>query len=224
MIKLEDVSKNIKDRIVLDHINFTFEDGKVYGLKGINGSGKTMLMRLIAGLIFPSDGKIFVSEKELGRDISFPESIGLLLENPVFLDRYTGLENLKLLAELSGSVDVEKLKQILIKVGLDPDDKRKYRKYSLGMKQRLGIAAAIMDEPSILLLDEPINALDEDGVELFTKIMNEEKERGTLVILSCHEEMRLREYSDVIVFMKDGKIVDVEGAKYWRGYEREEIT
>lgn len=213
MIKLEDVSKNIKDRIVLDHINFTFEDGKVYGLKGINGSGKTMLMRLIAGLIFPSDGKIFVSEKELGRDISFPESIGLLLENPVFLDRYTGLENLKLLAELSGSVDVEKLKQILIKVGLEPDDKRKYRKYSLGMKQRLGIAAAIMDEPSILLLDEPINALDEDGVELFTKIMNEEKERGTLVILSCHEEMRLREYSDVIVFMKDGKIVDVEGAK-----------
>lgn len=213
MIKLEDVSKNIKDRIVLDHINFTFEDGKVYGLKGINGSGKTMLMRLIAGLIFPSDGKIFVSEKELGRDISFPESIGLLLENPVFLDRYTGVENLKLLAELSGSVDVEKLKQILIKVGLDPDDKRKYRKYSLGMKQRLGIAAAIMDEPSILLLDEPINALDEDGVELFTKIMNEEKERGTLVILSCHEEMRLREYSDVIVFMKDGKIVDVEGAK-----------
>ncbi len=213
MIKLEDVSKNIKDRIVLDHINFTFEDGKVYGLKGINGSGKTMLMRLIAGLIFPSDGKIFVSEKELGRDISFPESIGLLLENPVFLDRYTGLENLKLLAELSGSVDVEKLKHILIKVGLDPDDKRKYRKYSLGMKQRLGIAAAIMDEPSILLLDEPINALDEDGVELFTKIMNEEKERGTLVILSCHEEMRLREYSDVIVFMKDGKIVDVEGAK-----------
>ena len=213
MIKLEDVSKNIKDRIVLDHINFTFEDGKVYGLKGINGSGETMLMRLIAGLIFPSDGKIFVSEKELGRDISFPESIGLLLENPVFLDRYTGLENLKLLAELSGSVDVEKLKQILIKVGLDPDDKRKYRKYSLGMKQRLGIAAAIMDEPSILLLDEPINALDEDGVELFTKIMNEEKERGTLVILSCHEEMRLREYSDVIVFMKDGKIVDVEGAK-----------
>ena len=213
MIKLEDVSKNIKDRIVLDHINFTFEDGKVYGLKGINGSGKTMLMRLIAGLIFPADGKIFVSEKELGRDISFPESIGLLLENPVFLDRYTGLENLKLLAELSGSVDVEKLKQILIKVGLEPDDKRKYRKYSLGMKQRLGIAAAIMDEPSILLLDEPINALDEDGVELFTKIMNEEKERGTLVILSCHEEMRLREYSDVIVFMKDGKIVDVEGAK-----------
>lgn len=213
MIKLENVSKNIKDRIVLDHINFTFEDGKVYGLKGINGSGKTMLMRLIAGLIFPSDGKIFVSGKELGRDISFPESIGLLLENPVFLDRYTGLDNLKLLAELSGSVDVEKLKQILIKVGLDPDDKRKYRKYSLGMKQRLGIAAAIMDEPSILLLDEPINALDEDGVELFTKIMNEEKERGTLIILSCHEEMRLWEYADVIVFMKDGKIVDVEGTK-----------
>lgn len=213
MIKLEDVSKNIKDRIVLDHINFTFEDGKVYGLKGINGSGKTMLMRLIAGLIFPSDGKIFVSEKELGHDISFPESLGLLLENPAFLGRYTGLENLKLLAELSGSANVEKLKQILIKVGLDPDDKRKYRKYSLGMKQRLGIAAAIMDEPSILLLDEPINALDEDGVQLFTKIISEEKNRGTLIILSCHEESRLREYADVIVFMKDGKIVDVEEAK-----------
>ncbi|MEE1101289.1 MAG: ATP-binding cassette domain-containing protein [Agathobacter sp.] len=210
MIKLENVSKKIRDRIVLNNISFSFEDGKIYGLKGINGSGKTMLMRMIAGLIYPTEGRILVEGKELTKDISFPEKLGLLLENPAFLDRYTGLENLKILAELSGDVKIEKLRETLIKVGLDPDDKRKYRKYSLGMKQRLGIAAAIMDEPSILMLDEPINALDADGVELFTGIIEEEKKRGTLIILSCHEEARLREYSDVIVLMEDGKIVDTE--------------
>ena len=210
MIKLENVSKKISDRIVLNNISFSFEDGKIYGLKGINGSGKTMLMRMIAGLIYPTEGRILVEGKELTKDISFPEKLGLLLENPAFLDRYTGLENLKILAELSGDVKIEKLRETLIKVGLDPDDKRKYRKYSLGMKQRLGIAAAIMDEPSILMLDEPINALDADGVELFTGIIEEEKKRGTLIILSCHEEARLREYSDVIVLMEDGKIVDTE--------------
>ena len=210
MIKLENVSKKIRDRIVLNNISFSYEDGKIYGLKGINGSGKTMLMRMIAGLIYPTEGRILVEGKELTKDISFPEKLGLLLENPAFLDRYTGLENLKILAELSGDVKIEKLRETLIKVGLDPDDKRKYRKYSLGMKQRLGIAAAIMDEPSILMLDEPINALDADGVELFTGIIEEEKKRGTLIILSCHEEARLREYSDVIVLMEDGKIVDTE--------------
>ena len=210
MIKLENVSKKIRDRIVLNNISFSFEDGKIYGLKGINGSGKTMLMRMIAGLIYPTEGRILVEGKELTKDISFPEKLGLLLENPAFLDRYTGLENLKILAELSGDVKIEKLRETLIKVGLDPDDKRKYRKYSLGMNQRLGIAAAIMDEPSILMLDEPINALDADGVELFTGIIEEEKKRGTLIILSCHEEARLREYSDVIVLMEDGKIVDTE--------------
>ena len=210
MIKLENVSKKIRDRIVLNNISFSFEDGKIYGLKGINGSGKTMLMRMIAGLIYPTEGRILVEGKELTKDISFPEKLGLLLENPAFLDRYTGLENLKILAELSGDVKIEKLRETLIKVGLDPDDKRKYRKYSLGMKQRLGIAAAIMDEPSILMLDEPVNALDADGVELFTGIIEEEKKRGTLIILSCHEEARLREYSDVIVFMEEGKIVDTE--------------
>lgn len=210
MIKLENVSKKIRDRIVLNNISFSFEDGKIYGLKGINGSGKTMLMRMIAGLIYPTEGRILVEGKELTKDISFPEKLGLLLENPAFLDRYTGLENLKILAELSGDVKIEKLRETLIKVGLDPDDKRKYRKYSLGMKQRLGIAAAIMDEPSILMLDEPVNALDADGVELFTGIIEEEKKRGTLIILSCHEEARLREYSDVIVLMEDGKIVDTE--------------
>lgn len=219
MIKLENVSKNIRGRMVLNHINFSFEYGKVYGLKGINGSGKTMLMRLIAGLIFSSEGKVLVDGKELGHDMSFPENMGLLLENPSFLDRYTGLENLKLLAELSGSVDNEKLRQTLVRVGLNPDDKRKYRKYSLGMKQRLGIAAAIMDQPSILILDEPINALDADGVELFSKIIDEEKQRGTLILISCHEEVKLREYADIIVFMEDGKIVDTEAQKWWREYD-----
>lgn len=210
MIKLENISKDIKGRMVLNNINFSFEAGTIYGLKGINGSGKTMLMRMIAGLIFPTDGKIWVNGKELAKDISFPEKLGLLLENPAFLDRYTGIENLKLLAELSGNVNIESLREVLVKVGLDPNDKRKYRKYSLGMKQRLGIAAAIMDKPSILLLDEPLNALDTEGVELFSKIIKEEKQRGTLIIISCHEETRLREYADIIVFLEEGKITDIE--------------
>lgn len=210
MVKLENVSKVIKGRTVLENINFSFHRGTAYGLKGINGSGKTMLMRVISGLIYPTKGDVFINGKRLGAEISFPEQLGLLIENPVFLDSYTGLKNLELLASLNGSVEKSDIRETLNKVGLSPDDKRKYRKYSLGMKQRIGIAAAIMENPDILILDEPLNALDANGISLFSEIINEEKRKGKLIILSCHDESKLREYADVMLMMENGKIIDIE--------------
>jgi ABC-2 type transport system ATP-binding protein len=211
MIRIENVSKSIKQKMVLEDINLCLMDGKTYGLKGINGSGKTMLMRIISGLIYPTEGKVYIDEKQLGKDISFPKNMGLLLENPSFLDSYTGFDNLKMLASLNDFISDDEIKISLKRVGLDPEDKRKYRKYSLGMKQRLGIAAAIMEKPKILILDEPLNALDTDGVRLFTEIIKEEKERGALIILACHEEEKLREYADVLIAMENGRIIDCQG-------------
>lgn len=210
MIQIENMSKKIRDRVVLDGIDYTFRDGMTYGLKGINGSGKTMLMRVVSGLIYPTEGRVLVDGKELGKDVSFPESIGILIENPVFLDAYTGFGNLKLLASLNDRAGDEEIREILQKVGLDPDDTRKYRKYSLGMKQRLGIAAALMEKPKILLLDEPFNALDTDGVARFSRLIREEQERGTLILLACHEEGKLEEFADVVLHMEDGRIVREE--------------
>jgi ABC-2 type transport system ATP-binding protein len=208
MIRVENVSKTIKGKCVLDNINFTFQDEKTYRLKGINGSGKTMLMRMIAGLIYPTQGKVIIDGKVLGKDISFPPSMGILIESPSFLDSYTGYDNLKMLASLNEHISDEKIRESLRRVGLEDNDKRKYRKYSLGMKQRLGIAAAIMESPQIIILDEPLNALDNRGVDLFSKIMIEEKKRGALIILAYHEGDQLDKYVDEEVVMESGKIAD----------------
>lgn len=224
MIQLEHVSKKIKGKMVLEDINITFQPGKVYGLKGINGSGKTMLMRLISGLIYPTAGTVRIEGKCLGRELSFPRQMGILIENPVFLNAYTGMGNLKLLASLNETAGDTNLREALQRVGLDPEDKRKYKKYSLGMKQRLGIAAAIMENPRILLLDEPTNALDAEGTALFSKILEQEKEKGTLVMLSCHDESRLREYADIIVEIEDGRIKKQEACSGWERKERESAS
>lgn len=213
MIQIEKMSKSIKQKMVLEDINLSLMDGKTYGLKGINGSGKTMLMRVISGLIYPSKGRVLINNEQLGKDVSFPKHMGLLLENPSFLDAYTGYDNLKMLASLNDYISDDEIRNSLKRVGLDPNDKRKYRKYSLGMKQRLGIAAAIMEKPEILILDEPLNALDTDGVQLFSEIIREEKERGALIILSCHEEEKLKEYADVLVIMENGRIMECQGEK-----------
>lgn len=210
MIELHNVSKIIKGRKVLDDISMTFNDGSVYGLKGINGSGKTMLMRLLSGLIYPSSGSVLIDGRRLGEELSFPPNMGLLIENPVFLNSYTGYKNLELLSCLNGKIGEDEIREALKKVGLDPDDRRKYRKYSLGMKQRLGIAAGIMESPHIMILDEPLNALDKDGVILFDRIMKEEKKKGTLMILTCHDDDKLKEYSDIIVTLENGKVLNIE--------------
>ena len=182
------------------------ESGKITGLKGVNGSGKTMLMRLVCGLITPTSGSIVINGKRLGKDITFPESVGILIENPAFLDAYSGFDNLKLLASIKHSVGPEEIRQTIARVGLDPDDKKKYRKYSLGMKQRLGIAAAVMEEPDIIILDEPTNALDSDGVAMLKEILHDQRERGALVLISCHDLPTLQELSDEIYLMESGAL------------------
>lgn len=206
VVRLEDYCKSFKSAEVLKNINLTLESGKVIGLKGKNGSGKTMLMRAISGLILPTSGKVYINDKELGRHISFPPSIGILIENPSFISNYTGFKNLKILASIQNRISDDEIRDAIRKVGLDPDDKRTFKKYSLGMKQRLGIAAAIMERPDIVILDEPINALDEAGAGLIKELLDELKANGSLIIIACHDTEELNYLSDEIYEIYDGEI------------------
>lgn len=206
-LTLENVSKTLKGTKIIENVSLTLVSGQVYGLQGYNGSGKTMLMRLMAGLIRPTEGRIDIDGQVLGRDIDFPPSVGLLLENPAFLPNYTGVENLALIASLNGRSDNVCIRESIARVGLDPEDKRKYRKYSLGMKQRLGIACAIFETPDMILLDEPSNALDQDGVALMNEIIKQERERGALVVLASHVQESLELLADEIYTIEQGKII-----------------
>lgn len=205
-IEVQNASKLLHNIPVLQDVNLTLNSGTIYGLRGVNGSGKTMLMRLLAGLIRPSKGLVLVDGKELGKELSFPPDMGMLIENPAFLDGYTATQNLRLLAGIRKKVGDDRIWQVLEQVGLDHEDKRKYRQFSLGMKQRLGIAGAVLEHPCFLLVDEPTNALDTDGVETVRRILQEEKERGALIVLACHDFTILRDLSDVIYSVKEGRV------------------
>lgn len=205
-IHIKQAGKTIKGVSVLKNIDLVMKSGRVYGFSGENGSGKTMLMRLVAGLIKPTSGSVYIDEKKIGRDIDFPDKTGMLLENPAFLERYSGKQNLELLAGLTGKINQKQIQASLLRVGLSPTDKRKYHKYSLGMKQKLGIAAAIMENPDLLILDEPFNALDQKSVERVKRIIYEERERGALILLTCHDDALLEELSDHIFFLEEGTI------------------
>ena len=207
-IEIQNLSKRIKGITVLDDINYTFRGGSVYGLSGKNGCGKTMLMRIIAGLIYSTSGSVVVNGQKLGKDISFPPSVGLLIENPAFLHDYTGFENLNILAKIQGNVTEQDIKDTLLKVGLQPDDRRKYYKYSLGMRQRLGIAAAIMGRPDVILLDEPINAIDEDGVNSIRDTIRELVDDNRVIIIACHDKEEMEYMADTIIYMSNGRIVE----------------
>ena len=208
VIKLTNVSKVIKKAKVLDNINLELTSGKVYGFKGKNGSGKTMLMRVICGLISATEGTVEIDGRILGKDMTFPESVGVLIENPAFIGNYTGFKNLKVLASIQNRIGDEQIRKALEDIGLDPDDKRTYRKYSLGMKQKLGIAAAVMENPDIIILDEPINALDEVSVEKVHDILEEQKKRGAVIIIACHDKEELDQLSDEIIEISDGRIIN----------------
>lgn len=206
-IEIESVTKKLKGATVINDVSMTLSSRMVTGLRGVNGSGKTMLMRLIAGLILPTEGTIKIDGKILGKDITFPESIGILLENPAFLDSYSGFQNLKMLASIRDEIDDTQIKDVLAKVGLDPDSRKKYKKYSLGMKQRLGIAGAILEQPDIVILDEPTNSLDTNGVERVKEIVLQEKERGAVVIIACHDTDILDELADDIHYLENGSLI-----------------
>lgn len=207
-IEIKNVTKIIKKTKVIDSVSLKFEGGKIYGLSGKNGCGKTMLMRLISGLIYPTTGEIIINDKIFGRDCSFPESIGLLIENPAFLTDYTAYENLKMLNGMVGKkLSKEEILDVIESVGLDPKDKRKYYKFSLGMKQRLGIAAAIMGKPEVILLDEPINAIDVDGVSEIRNLIRDLRDEDRVIVIACHDKEEMEYMADEIIYMKDGKIV-----------------
>ena len=205
-IIFENITKTIRGKTVLQGVTLSMEAGRVTGLRGINGSGKTMLLRLLAGLIHPTEGRITIDDKTLGKDMEFPPSMGLLIENPAFLGQYTGAENLEMLASLHQNVTKEDVRALLEKVGLAADGDTKYRKYSLGMKQRLGIAGAILGKPELLLLDEPTNALDTKGVELLRGIIQEERQRGAAVVVACHDAAFLESVSDEIYCLENGQL------------------
>ena len=204
----DDVSKRIKRAKILKNVSMTLESGRIVGLMGPNGSGKTMLMRTFCGLIKPDSGTVSIDGQVIGKDISYPPSTGILIENPAFISKYTGFFNLKLLASIKGIITDEDIKQTLTDVGLDPNDRRTYRKYSLGMKQRLGIANALMENPELILVDEPFNALDADGITLVHDLLLKHKERGALIVVACHDKQELEILADEVYVLLDGRVVD----------------
>ena len=209
-IQIEHLTKRIKGVTVLDDITYSFQGGCIYGLSAKNGCGKTMLMRSIAGLIYPTSGSVIIDGEVLGKDRSFPKSMGLLIENPMFLRDYTGFENLRLLAKIQGGISDDAIWEVLEQVGLLPDDRRKYYKYSLGMRQRLGIAAAIMGEPDVILLDEPINAIDADGVEQIRDTIRNLIDENRIIIIACHDKEEMDYMADTVIYMSEGHIREGE--------------
>ena len=205
-ISIEHVTKKIKNATVLKDICLEMKGGTVYGLQGKNGSGKTMLMRAISGLIRPTSGRIVINGEQLHKNISIPRSIGLLLENPSLLPEYDASQNLKLLAKMQGGVPEEEIRQLIRDVGLEDAGHKKVEKYSLGMKQRLGIAAAILGSPDIILLDEPINAIDGEGVEEIRSLILSLKNEKRIIIVACHDKEEMNLLADEIVPLRDGRI------------------
>jgi ABC-2 type transport system ATP-binding protein len=202
-VKMENISKVIKKNIILRDINLNMKSGKIYGLIGTNGSGKTMLMRLLAGLIRPSEGEIIVNghRVEYGKKLYF--DMGVIIEKPEFFNDLTGMENLEMLAKLKGKIGRDEMIDAMNRVQLDPHNEKKVKEYSLGMRQRLGIAQAIMEDPDVLILDEVTNALDEEGIKMVYEVLNEEKRKGKIIIISSHNRIDIDTLCDEIYLVKN---------------------
>ena len=199
--------KGYKEQHVLKDISFEVEKGDFFGILGRNGSGKTMLMKMILGFVSPSSGSIKIEGKVLGKDISMPDRIGAIIENPGFLPEYSGFKNLKFLAMIHHKISSEEIRDAMRIVGLDPDSKKHVGKYSLGMRQRLGIAQAIMEEPSLLILDEPMNGLDNQGVQEMRQLFLKLKDEGKTILLASHNREDIAALCDTTVEIDRGKIV-----------------
>ena len=209
MIKVENVSLKIKKDMILRNINVEFDDGKIHGIIGRNGSGKTMLMKCICGFIRPTEGEITVAGKRIGVDCDFPESVGVIIETPEFIPYYTGFKNLKLLADIRHKIGDEDIRKSIELVGLDPKLKKSVKKYSLGMRQRLGLAQAIMENPDLLILDEPMNGLDKDGVGEMRKYLLDLKNQGKTILIASHSAEDIDVLCDTVVEMDKGKMEKV---------------
>ena len=206
-ISLKELSKSFKEEKVLKNITHDFEKGKIHGIIGFNGSGKTVMFKCICGFLKPTGGVVLVDGKEIGKEIDFPESVGIIIENPGFLPDLSGFENLKRLAALNHRIGDEEIRECIRKVGLDPFSKKKVKQYSLGMRERLGIAQAIMEEPSLLILDEPMNGLDNQGVQEMRQLFLKLKEEGKTILLASHNREDIAALCDTTVEIDRGKIV-----------------
>ena len=207
VIEITSLNLTLTKTEILKNINLTFEKGKIHGLIGRNGSGKTMLMKCICGFVKPTSGEIKVNGEIVGKDCDFPKNMGIIIETPGFIPYYSGYKNLKLLADLNKKADKNKIRDTMKKVGLDPDLKRHVRKYSLGMRQRLGLAQAIMEDPEILILDEPFNGLDKDGVKDMRTYLLDLKEQGKTILITSHNSEDISVLCDTVQEMDKGEIV-----------------
>lgn len=207
---VSNVNKSIRKKIILSDINLCLESGKIYGFVGRNGSGKTMLFRALSGLMKTDSGSIVWEGKTLYKDMAVLPNLGIIIENAGLYPGLTGIQNLTYLAGLTKKIGKEEIANAILRVGLDPHDKRIYRKYSLGMKQRLAIAQAVMEKPDIIMLDEPTNALDETGVEEIRKVILEEKERGALILVASHNKEDIHVLCDELYKVERGKVVKQE--------------
>ena len=209
IIQLKKVTKIINKKIILDNISIDLFPGNIYGLRGKNGCGKTMLMRSMVGFMKPTKGEIYVGNQRLYYDIDFPPSIGAMIEQPSFLEEYTGFENLCMLQSLYKIIDVKSVEEALKRVGLEDRKNIKYKKYSLGMKQKLGIAFAMLDKPDIIILDEPINALDETSIGIIRNSLIDLK-NDRIIVIACHDREEMDSLADIVFLMNEGKIIEVE--------------
>lgn len=208
IIELKNVSKSIKHHVILKDVNMKLDSGKIYGFIGRNGSGKTMLMRILTGTVFPSEGSILVDNKQTDRKKLY-YSMGVILEKPEFFNELTGIENLKSLAGINNVIDENKIVESMQLVELDPYYKKKVKEYSLGMRQKLGIAQAIMENPDVLILDEPTNGLDSESVNKIYGILKEERNKGKIVIISSHHKTDIEELCDEIFMFENGSVIHV---------------
>lgn len=206
IIEVQGVSKSFQGTKVLDNVNVSFEQGQIHGIIGRNGSGKTLLIKIICGFIRPDAGRVLVSGKTVGHGMTYPKGIGAIIETPGFLPSQSAYENLRYLASFQNTIGPEEIRQAIQLVGLDPYDRKHVGKYSMGMKQRLGLAQAIMEDPDILILDEPMNGLDEQAVEEVRKLLLEFKEKGKTILLATHVAEDIRLLCDSVYKMTHGVI------------------
>ena len=203
-IRVEGVYKRFGTDTVLNNVSRSFERGRIHGIVGNNGSGKTVLMKCICGFLIPTEGEVIVNGKRVGKDVDFPPDLGLIIETPGFLPNVTGIKNLEILASLNKKIGLREIAAAIRRVGLDPLMKKPVGKYSLGMRQRLGIAQAIMEDPALLILDEPFNGLDKHGVREMRQLIKGLKEQGKTILLASHNQGDIDELCDTVCEMDAG--------------------
>ena len=208
-IVVKNLTKKFKEATVLNNVNITFEQGKVHGLIGRNGSGKTMLMKCICGIVPYKIGEIRVNDKVIGKDVDIPENVGVIIETPGFLPNYSAFNNLKFLAKIKNKIGSTEIRNAIKSVGLNPDDKKHVGKFSLGMRQRLGLAQAIMENPELLILDEPMNGLDKDGVCDMREYLLDLKSQGKTILIASHSAEDIGILCDTVCEMDKGKLEKV---------------